>query len=103
MHGISGSHIHSDEWRAYNHLSGISFHHKTVCHERNYVNPLTGAHTQKIERLWLEVKTEIESKKRSVPTEYLQAHLDEFSWRFHRRDNQSFIQFVIDIGTAFNN
>ena len=40
-----GSVIHSDEWPAYGCLNDIGYRHKTVNHQRNYVDSDSGAHT----------------------------------------------------------
>lgn len=52
-----GSVIHSDEWPAYGNLNVIGYRHFTVNHQENYVDPVTGANTQGIERSWLDAKT----------------------------------------------
>lgn len=51
-----GSIIMSDCWRSYEGLSGEGFQHFTVNHSLNFVDPDTGAHTQNIERAWVEVR-----------------------------------------------
>ncbi|KAG0417724.1 hypothetical protein EQH57_0905 [Dictyocoela roeselum] len=50
------SEITSDMWRAYIGLEDRGFLHFTVDHSKEYVNKLTGKHTQKIENLWMLVK-----------------------------------------------
>ncbi len=49
----------SDEWAAYRNLSEYGYTHHTVCHKRNYVDPVTGFHTQAIERRWADAKSYI--------------------------------------------
>ena len=44
-----GSIIHSDEWRAYRSIQGYGYAHKTVSHSVNFVDRITGIHTQTIE------------------------------------------------------
>lgn len=55
-----GSQINTDSWRSYgklDHLGKVSpYAHETVNHSENYVDPITGAHTQNIERLWRDFK-----------------------------------------------
>ena len=64
-HIAPGTLIVSDSWPAYNGITfwkGVSpWEHLTVNHHKEFVNSATGAHTQKIERLWREFK---EKKKR---------------------------------------
>ena len=46
---IPGSRIYSDEWAAYRKVyEELGFDHETVNHSKNFVNPLTGVHTQAI-------------------------------------------------------
>ena len=54
--------IHSDEWPAYASLGRRGFAHSTVNHQRNYVDPGSGAHTQAVERSWLDAKIKILKK-----------------------------------------
>ena len=98
-----GSCIISDEWPAYNILGQLGYDHDTVCHQTEYVNHLTGAHTQTIERSWLESKIMIMKNKRGVPSENLQSHLDHFCWMEANRGNDLFIAMLHDIRLVFGN
>ena len=97
-----GSVIHSDEWLAYSNLNAIGFIHKTVNHQRNYVDPGSGAHTQGIESSWLNAKINILKKKRGVPTAMLQSHLDHFCWKVWRKESDDlFLSFLHDIRRVY--
>ena len=54
--------IHSDEWPSYSDLIHLNYIYRTVNHQVNYVDPATGAHTQAIERSWLDSKNRIPKK-----------------------------------------
>jgi transposase-like protein len=75
-----GTHIISDCWRAYAMIEEYGYEHSTVNHSLNFIDPITGAHTQNIERLWREVK---KSKKQynGVPDDQIDSHIGEFMWR----------------------
>ena len=75
-----GSVIHSDEWAAYRSLSQLGYIHETVNHQHNFVDPATGAHTQLIERSWLDAKMKLLRRQRGVPGQHLQSHLDYYCW-----------------------
>jgi len=74
----------STVWPAYSVLTREGFRHKTINHQQDYVDPATGAHTQGIERTWLDAKISILKKKRGVPPYNLQSHLDQYCWRMKR-------------------
>ncbi len=46
---------------------------------KNYVNPVTGFHTQAIERSWADGKSHIKRARETGPV--LQSHLDKLVWR----------------------
>ena len=55
-----GSIVHSDEWRSYRQIQGrTGLSHRTVNHSINFVEPITGVHTQNIESYWNVKKTVI--------------------------------------------
>ena len=52
-----GTTIISDYWKAYDCLEEEGFVHLKVNHSINFVDPVTGAHTNTIERRWRDVKS----------------------------------------------
>ena len=61
---LPGSTIHSDQWAAYRQLhADPSYTYATVNHSQNFVDPVTGAHTQAIESYWAKVKSKFKSMK----------------------------------------
>ena len=53
---LPGSIVHTDQWAAYNQLSSSGFTHLTVNHSINFVDPVSGCHTNTQEGLWHHVK-----------------------------------------------
>ena len=49
---LPGTCVMSDMWKAYDCLQGEGYNHLTVNHSQNFVDPDTGAHTQRIENTW---------------------------------------------------
>jgi transposase-like protein len=73
--------IASDEWAAYRQLNRQYFH-ATVCHKANFVSPMTGIHTQRIESLWASCKNWLRTNKYRDP-EYRTQYISEWCWRYN--------------------
>lgn len=41
--------IHTDEWRGYNGINLFGYEHHRICHKYNFVDPVSGIHTQHVE------------------------------------------------------
>ena len=63
-------------------------------YSEHFVDPITGTHTQNVERYWKSMKSKIK-KMYGVQTSQLSSHLDEFQWRF--------IHDRVDTATTLNN
>ena len=79
-----GSTIISDGWRAYNDIANMQvlppYQHDVVIHEDNFVDPITGAHTNNIENYWKNCKIPFKQMA-GVATSTMDSHLDEYMWR----------------------
>ena len=74
----SGTTIIHDSWSSYNKIDKVkSFKSMSVNHKFNFKDPETGAHTNKIEGLWSQLKRKFKSMNRA----YLQSYINEFMWR----------------------
>ncbi len=73
--------IHSDEWRAYNRIKHEEYDHYTVNHTENFVDPVTGRHTQLIECLWNVAKSEIDKRAMGKSENILDGYLAQ-QWFF---------------------
>ena len=81
-HTQAGTIIHSDQWRAYSQvhtLPNVSSH-STVNHSLEFVDPVTGTHTQNVESYWNRVKIRFK-KMKGCHESQLPSYLDEFMWR----------------------
>jgi transposase-like protein len=86
--------VFTDEWVGYN-QPGRSFqgHHRVRHQAKVYVDG--NAHTQTIEGFWSLVKRGIGGTYHNVSTQYLQSYLDEYAFRFNRRDGRDPIFWAI--------
>jgi transposase-like protein len=93
LHGMAreyilpGSIIYTDYWPAYKGLKKINgYEHRRINHSAGaYVVGTT--HTNTIEGFWSLVKRGIGGVYHSVSKKYLQTYLDEYSFRYNRRNN----------------
>ena len=81
-HTLPGTVVHSDQWRAYSQVGSLQnvASHATVNHSLEFVNPVTGVHTQHIESYWNRCKNRFKAMKGCHATQ-LPSYLDEFMWR----------------------
>ena len=82
-----GSRVISDSWPAYGdlwQLSGGLYSHLKVNHATNFVDPVTGANTQRIERMWKslkEKKKRMQGIRRDQADQYVGEFLVRYQWR----------------------
>ncbi|CAG8455356.1 1539_t:CDS:2 [Scutellospora calospora] len=69
----------------YNRLEGLSMTHNVVNHSVNFVDPVTGVHTNTIEGLWNGLKLRIPARDRTK--DEVTNHLHEFVWRKKNKNN----------------
>ena len=67
-------------WRAYNGIGQMGFIHETVNHSRNFVDPITGTHTQNIESYCAQTKLTFKAIK-GVHNKQVASYLDDKMWR----------------------
>jgi transposase-like protein len=93
LHGLAKEYIlpdstvYTDEWRGYNGLEKINgYEHRRINHSAGvYVVGTT--HTNTIEGFWSLIKRGIGGVYHSVSKKYLQTYLDEYSFRYNRRNS----------------
>lgn len=78
---LPGTTVISDQWRAYNAIGTLpGLNHLTVNHSVNFVDPTTGANTQKIERSWKAAK-ERNKRHNGTHRHMLDSYMCEYMWR----------------------
>jgi len=103
LHGIIqngieiGTEIHTDEWLAYKTLETKGYIHKTVNHSQFFVDPINGAHTQRIENLWGGLKLRIVKKMHGTSPSLLPSYLAEQWWRLRNSNDDIFECFLRDV------
>jgi transposase-like protein len=93
LHGVAKEYIlpdsivYTDEGKGYNGLEKINgYEHRRINHSQGvYVVGTT--HTNTIEGFWSLVKRGIGGVYHSVSKQYLQTYLDEYSFRYNRRNS----------------
>jgi transposase len=110
LHGIAKEYIlpnsivYTDEYPGYNNLGDVNgYQHRRIRHaEGIYV--LGDIHTNTIEGFWSLVKRGIGGVYHSVSKKYLQSYLDEYSYRYNRRNSDvpMFISLLDEIAERVN-
>jgi transposase-like protein len=71
-------------------IEGTHYHHKRISHSQQVY--VTGeVHTNTIDGFWSLVKRGIGGVYHSVSAKYLQSYLDEYSFRYNRRDSGNLV------------
>ncbi|XP_049329705.1 uncharacterized protein LOC125795242 [Astyanax mexicanus] len=77
-----GSQVISDCWRAYHNLQQRGYIHFQVNHQRFFVHPQTGAHTQHIERAWRTYKETVYRYRGNLSEMSLRQTLRFIEWDY---------------------
>jgi len=91
LHGLAkeyilpSSTVFTDEYVSYDGLQNLGYVHRRIRHSAK-VYVAGDVHTQTIEGFWSLVKRGIGGVYHNVSGKYLQTYLDEYSFRFNRRD-----------------
>ena len=80
-HVLPGTTILTDKWRAYVDLNNLGYRHFDVNHSANFVDPVTGVHTQTIEGTWTHAKSKALRRGGRRTEESLTQDLTDFIWR----------------------
>jgi len=96
LHGIAKEHVlpesvvFTDELSAYDGLESNGYQHRRINHSSG-VYVVGDVHTNTIEGFWSLVKRGIGGVYHNVGKQYLQTYLDEYSFRYNRRDRGNLI------------
>ena len=96
-HILPGTCVMSDMWKAYDCLKDEGYTHVTVNHSLNFVDPDTGAHTQRIENTWWGVKRSM--SRTGTSKDLFESYLQEWLWRRHYGDDPfgNIIKHIADL------
>ena len=83
QHVRRGTTIITDKWKGYVHLDRHGYNHFDVNHSRNFVDPVTGAHTNMVEGMWFHTKRNVKRGHGNVRTDSnsLSIALYEYMWQ----------------------
>lgn len=92
-----GSEVHTDDWGAYTrleqHLPNLVARHRVVVHADNFVDPVSGVHTQEVESSWAILKEGVK-RRRGIARDDLQSYLDDRMWRQWRGLDNIIVNFL---------
>jgi transposase len=100
-HILPKSTVFTDEYKIYDRLGARVKEHKRINHSSK-VYVVGDVHTNTIEGFWSLVKRGIGGVYHQVSQKYLQSYLDEYSFRYNRRDQgnlifTSFLRRVVEL------
>lgn len=84
---MAKSNVYTDELPSYNKLQGMGYQHKRVHHAKK-VYVMGDAHTNTVEGFWSLVKRGINGVNHAVSAKYLQNYLNEYAFRYNRRQQE---------------
>src|SRR6218665_97916 len=89
-----GSIIVSDQWRAYRDIPNLpgNYTHYTVNHSENFVDPVTGKHTNHVESYWMRMKSTFK-RMNGTYKDFGPSYMDEFMNATARRRNLRTLTF----------
>ena len=103
-HVAPGTTVWSDQWRAYNSVASLSnvTSHSTVNHSVEFVDSVTGVHTQSIESYWNRIKIKIK-RMRGCHQDQLASYLDEYMYRerYGRTARALYDNIIADIAQQY--
>ena len=96
-HILPGTRVMSDMWKACDCLKDEGYTHLTVNHILNFVDPDTGAHTQRIENTWWGIKRSM--PRTGTSKDLFESYLQEWLWRQHYGDDPfgNIIKHIADL------
>ena len=75
-----GTTVITDKWKIYTNLGNHGYERLDVNHSQNFVDPLTGVHTNSIEGTWTHVKNRVHRRGGRRTPDSLDADLTNFMW-----------------------
>lgn len=79
------SNIHTDEYRSYKNINKLGYTHLQVEHgKKQWVN--SDSYTNSIEGFWSQLKRSINGTYHFVSPKHLQSYVNEFSFRYNKRN-----------------
>lgn len=94
QHVLPSSMLFTDEWDAYKTLAPGYRGHRRIKHEAR-IYAIGETHTQTVEGFFGLFKTGVRGVYHAISTDYLQAYLDEYAFRYNRRKSREPIFWAI--------
>lgn len=93
-----GSNIVTDMWRGYVNVGGLGYNHYKINHRTHFVDPEDrNIHTQTVERLWRDVKENIDLSMNSFQLLRKQVKYYEWKWNLNLKSSSEIFSAHIEI------
>ena len=99
---LPNTEIWSDMWAAYNNLAQIGFGHGTVNHTYNFVDPITGVTTNRVEAMWQRAKAKFKSMMGPTNRAMVPDYLAEFMWAQRFGGEHAYFTFWSQVAVTYH-
>ena len=93
--------IWSDMWGAYNNIAQLGYQHGTVNHIHNFVDPVTGVCTNRVEAMWQRSKAKFKSMMGPTNRAMIPDYLSEFMWAQRFGGRLAFFHFWTQVADMY--
>lgn len=93
--------VWSDMWAAYNNLGQLGYQHGTVNHSLNFVDPVTGVCTNRVEAMWQRSKSKFKAMHGPTNRAMIPDYLAEFMWAQRFGGPQAYFNFWSQVAMMY--
>jgi hypothetical protein len=98
---LPNTEIWTDMWAAYNNIAQLGYQHGTVNHTHNFVDPVTGVCTNRVEAMWQRSKAKFKAQMGPSNRGMIPDYLSEFMWAQRFGGRHAFFNFWTQVSQMY--